>query len=117
MKKTMSSEGVVKLREDVRENKKQERQAKRLVEFNRHRKTLGEESDISDRVVTSEEIVTIAKCIKHRGQTTDRDLALLKYALIQSNNNIVAFLKVPGALHSLVREMTGKWGTTNNVYK
>lgn len=102
----MSSEAVHKLREDIRECKKQERQEKRLIEFNRCRRMLGEEYSISDRVITPEEIVTIARNIKHKGQTTEKDLALLKYGLIQSNDNIVAFLKVPGSLHSLVREIT-----------
>lgn len=102
----MSAESVQKLREGVREYKKQERQEKRLIEFNRCRKTLGEENDISDRIITSEEIATIGRRVKQKGQITDKDLALLKYGLLQSNNNIVAFLKIPGALHSLVREMT-----------
>lgn len=102
----MSSEGVLKIREGFRECKKQERQMKRLMAFNRYRKTLGEENDISDRVITTEEIVTIASNIKQKGKISDKDLALLKYGLTQSNDNIVAFLKVSGALHSLVREMT-----------
>jgi hypothetical protein len=57
--------------------------------------------------MTALEVKSLAEKLKHKSCFTVHDFMLLNQALIQSEENIIAFFRVTGALHALVRELTG----------
>ncbi|XP_054257772.1 importin subunit alpha-4 isoform X1 [Macrosteles quadrilineatus] len=69
------------------------------------RKSLQDVVD-NGRLIKNEEVTILANKLKTKSLVQFEDLALLKIAFVQSSHNIVAFLKVKGALHGLVREFS-----------
>jgi uncharacterized protein YeeX (DUF496 family) len=103
-----SEESLVQMvRRNNREKVYQERRECREIHVNSRRSALGEVVDGQRRVITTEEVKTLAERLKHKGHFTVQDFMLLNHALIQNEENIIAFFKVTGALHALVRELTG----------
>ncbi|XP_069703842.1 importin subunit alpha-1 [Periplaneta americana] len=96
------------LRQSFRDLGDQERRQHRELQVNSRRSTLGELQNIQKRAVSSEEVKALADKLKHKSQFTSQDFLGLNNALIQSEENIVAFFKVQGALHALVRELLGQ---------
>lgn len=86
---------------------KQERQERREILVNSRRSTLGEITDSQRRVITTQEVKTLAERLKHKGHFTVQDFMLLNHAVIQNEENIIAFFRVTGALQALIRELTG----------
>ncbi|XP_049786900.1 transmembrane and coiled-coil domain-containing protein 6 isoform X1 [Schistocerca cancellata] len=92
------------IRSNLREQRVHERDERRQEIVN-HRRALGE-FNLSDRIVSATEITDLANKLKCK-KITLQDMKILKQALIQSEDNIRAFLNVNGALHALVREASG----------
>uniref|UniRef100_A0A1B6M778 IBB domain-containing protein n=1 Tax=Graphocephala atropunctata TaxID=36148 RepID=A0A1B6M778_9HEMI len=69
------------------------------------RKALQDVVDLG-RCVTESEVLIISNKLKSKSSVQVQDLILLKLAFVQTANNIVSFLKVKGALHGLVRELS-----------
>jgi hypothetical protein len=59
------------------------------------------------RVISALEVNSLAERLKHKGHFTVQDFVLLNHAILQNEENIIAFFRVTGALHALVRELTG----------
>jgi uncharacterized protein YeeX (DUF496 family) len=103
-----SEESAIEMvRRNNREIGYQKRQEHREILVNSKRRTLGEIAENQRRVITIEEVKTMAEKLKHKGHFTVQDFTLLNHALIQNEENIIAFFKVTGAMHALVRELTG----------
>lgn len=98
---------VVSIKENVRKTCTQERQDHRFLFYNKNRKTLGE-VECKYKTYDVNLINELAVKIKQKNDVTLKDLLSLKQGLIQSDQNIYAFINVTGALHALVRELTGK---------
>lgn len=95
------------VRRNNREMGYQERQERRETLVNSRRGTLGEKANSQKRVITTQEVKTLAERLKHKGHFTVQDFMFLNHALIQNEENIITFFRVTGALHALVRELTG----------
>lgn len=86
----------------------QGRRERRQIQVNSRRSALGEVMDTQSGVITALEVKTLAERLKHKGHFTVQDFVLLNHAIIQNEENIIAFFRVTGALHALVRELTGQ---------
>lgn len=85
----------------------QGRRERRQIQVNSMRETLGEVANSQKRVMTAGEVKTLAEKLKHKSHFTVHDFMLLNQALLQNEENIIAFFTVTGALHAVVRELTG----------
>ena len=85
----------------------QGRRERRQIQVNSMRETLGEVANSQERVMTAGEVKTLAEKLKHKSHFTVYDFMLLNQALLQNEENIIAFFTVTGALHAVVRELTG----------
>jgi len=105
----MSSEEstVEMVRRNNREVEYQGRRERRQIQVNSMRETLGEVANSQKRVMTAGEVKTLAEKLKHKSHFTVHDFMLLNQALLQNEENIIAFFTVTGALHAVVRELTG----------
>jgi hypothetical protein len=105
----MSSEEspVEMLRKNNREVEYQARQEHRQMQVNSMRGTLGEVANSQKRVMTALEVKTLAEKLKHKSNFTVHDFMLLNHALMQHEENVIAFFRVTGALHALVQKLTG----------
>lgn len=88
------------LREGRRSRKQKQQVYNRLKAFDSNR-FLG--SDL----YTESDITGLCSRIKRRKHAEDADLIKLGTAFLQSENNIVAFLNVIGAIDVVVKELTG----------
>lgn len=68
---------------------------------------LGEVANSQKRVMTAGEVKTLAEKLKHKSHFTIHDFMLLNQSLLQNEENTIAFFTVTGALHAVVRELTG----------
>jgi hypothetical protein len=97
--------------EMVRRNNRQVeykgRRERRQIQVNSMRETLGEVANSQKRVMTAGEVKTLAEKLKHKSLFTVHDFMLLNQSLLQNEENIIAFFTVTGALHAVVRELTG----------
>jgi hypothetical protein len=98
---------VEMMRRYSREMGYQERRKHRQMQVNSRRSALGEVIDTQSRVITPLEVKTLAERLKRKGHFTVQDFVLLNNAIIQNEENIIAFFRVTGAIHALVRELTG----------
>lgn len=105
----MSSEEsrVETVRRYNREVGYQGRRKHRQIQVNSRRSALSEVIDTQSRIVKALEVKMLAERVKHKGHFTVQDFVLLNHAVIQNEENIIAFFRVTGALHALVRELTG----------
>ncbi|GLG99290.1 Importin subunit alpha [Gryllus bimaculatus] len=94
------------IRTTLREESRRERKSNRSDVLNRNRSALGQVSE-SISYYDLKEVVEIASKLKQKNQVSLMELKKLKQSFIVSQENIVAFLNVPGALHGLVRELSG----------
>uniref|UniRef100_A0A1B6IEW0 IBB domain-containing protein n=1 Tax=Homalodisca liturata TaxID=320908 RepID=A0A1B6IEW0_9HEMI len=93
------------LRDSIRTDIVEIRQIKRHQTLNSKRKALQELVNLG-RHVKESEVLIVSNKLKTKSAVRVEDLILLKLAFVQSANNIVSFLKVKGALHALVRELS-----------
>nr|CAD7261967.1 unnamed protein product [Timema shepardi] len=93
------------IRDHGRKSGKQYRREQRENLLNHNRGTLG---IISFKETSPQEVKGLAEKLKHKGKLKHQDLADLKQALIQHEDNIEAFFGVDGALNGLVRELSGQ---------
>lgn len=59
-------------------------------------------------LITEEDIAGMALRIKRRRHADEADLNRLSHAFLQSPDNSIAFVNIPGALDVLIKELTGK---------
>ena len=104
---TSEESPVEMVRRNNREVEYQGRRERRQIQANSMRETLGEVANSQKRVMTAREVKTLAEKLKHKSHFTVHDFMLLNHALLQNEENVIAFLTVTGALHALVRELTG----------
>lgn len=102
------------LRDVLRTNLALSRQTNRDQILNFKRKALHDSIDI-DRVINSSEVSLVANKLKSKSAVQIEDLALLKLALVQSSDNTITFLKVKGALHGLIRELSSKYSECDRL--
>lgn len=95
------SESVQIIRVNQRNAIKFKRSLVKAVEINT-RRNLSKSNQNSKEVVFS-----IASKLKKKSQISVEELSQLKNALIDAQDNITCFISTAGALHGLVREMTG----------
>nr|CAD7444622.1 unnamed protein product [Timema bartmani] len=91
------------IRDHGRKSGKQYRREQRENVLNHNRGTLGV---LSFKETSPHEVKGLAEKLKHKGKLKHQDLADLKQALIQQEDNIEAFFGVDGALNGLVRELS-----------
>ncbi|XP_067012982.2 uncharacterized protein [Anabrus simplex] len=95
------------IRDVIREDGKQERKDRRGDLLDKNRSALGEVVENLRTITHPKEVSELAERLKHKGNVTLRELHMLKNAFIHSEENISAFLRVNGALHALIRELSG----------
>lgn len=83
------------------------RQERRQIQVNSMREPLGELANSQKSVMTAGEVKTLAEKLKLKSHFTVHDFILLNQSLLQNEENIIAFFTVTGALHAVVRELTG----------
>lgn len=96
------------LREVLRTNLSTSRRANRDQILRYKRKAL-QDCIAIDRIITSSEVSLVANKLKSKSAVQIEDLVLLKLGLVQSSDNTIVFLKVKGALHGLIRELSSKY--------
>ena len=92
-------------RDLIREEKFKERRNVRESLLNRNRNV---ENIDKSSLITSTDLIKKANELKQKSLVTSSLLSLLKDAFMQDKENINIFLSVDGALHALVRALTGK---------
>lgn len=80
-------------------------------QLSRDRLKFGKRIALQDNVnfgrdITTAEVNLIGSKLKNKSAIKAQDLTLLKISFVQKAENIVSFLKVKGALHGLVRELS-----------
>lgn len=103
------------IRDTIRSNLIESRKISRDKALVTKRKAL-EETLFLGRDLTESEVVLIGNKLKNKSTVNLDDLALLKIAFVQKANNILVFLKVKGALHALVRELSSKYSSSFLYY-
>lgn len=96
------------IRELLRTESKERRSFKRDDNFSTKR-NIGKETLFNlERIILQEEVEKIADNIKQKRRVNVNDLGLLTLSFLQNSDNILIFLRIKGALQSLIRELTGK---------
>lgn len=95
------------IRSSLRAENADQRKSRRSDSLNKNRSALGQVAESIDIFSDPREIIDVATKLKHKNKVTLLDLNKLKNSFLVSEENIAAFLNVPGALHGLVREMSG----------
>lgn len=82
------------------EKLKEHQENRRLAAFEKHRFD-------DDELISEHDIHGLCSRIKRRKAADDEDLRKLGSAFIQSEENIIAFIRVTGAINVIVKEFTG----------
>ena len=90
--------------EELRSNRRIK--LKEHQEFNRL-KAFDSNRFVESEILTEKDVVGLCSRIKRRKHATEEDLRKLSNAFIQSEANIVAFIKITGAINILIKEFTG----------
>lgn len=58
--------------------------------------------------LNEDDVIGLATRIKRHKKASPEDMYRLSHAFLQSNENISAFNKIPGAINVLIKSLTGK---------
>lgn len=98
------------LREKIREYAREERSRMRADARDSLRFGLGEIKEQIRQLLSLNEtdVLGLASRIKRRKRACPEDMYRLSHAFLQSNENISAFNRIPGAIQVLIKALTGK---------
>lgn len=98
------------IRERNRKCSQANRKFLRIENQNTQRVGLGEIQTLFKDLdnLTEKDVRALTARIKRRKGATEEDMNRLNCALLQSMDNITAFIKTPGAINIIVRELIGK---------
>lgn len=105
------SESTQRLREKIRVFQAAERNSRREDDTDSMRLGLGEISQLIEELenLTEKDVTGLASRIKRKKHASYDDMFRLSHAFLQSMENIATFVKIPGALNVIVKELTGMW--------
>lgn len=101
------TESILQLREKMRTKMKISRQEHRHEGVDTIRIAIGDTYTDNLRIYTQDDVLKLAKVIKHQKHAKPHQLNQLSHAFLQSAQNIQCFLNVTGALNVIVKELTG----------
>lgn len=101
------TESITQLREKLRTKMKISRQEHRHEGVDTIRIAIGDDYTENLRTYTQDDVLKLAKTIKHQKHANPHQLNQLCHAFLQSAENIQCFLNVTGALNVIVKEFTG----------
>ncbi|CAD7079896.1 unnamed protein product [Hermetia illucens] len=103
------SESTQRLREKIRVFQAAERNSRREDDTDSMRLGLGEISQLIEELenLTEKDVTGLASRIKRKKHASYDDMFRLSHAFLQSVENIATFVKIPGALNVIVKELTG----------
>lgn len=101
------TESILQLREKLRTKMKISRQEHRHEDVDTVRIAIGDSYVENLRTYTQDDVMKLAKAIKHQKHAKPHQLNQLSHAFLQSAENIQCFLNVTGAVNVIVKELTG----------
>lgn len=112
---TKETETILQLREKIRKICTISRQEHRHEGIDTIRIAIGDNYTENLRTYTQDDVLKLAKAIKHKKHAKPHQLNQLSHAFLQSHENIQCFLNVTGALHIIVKELTGNNNDTQSL--
>lgn len=109
------TESMVFLREKLRTEMKISRQKHRHDGVDTIRIAIGETYTENLRTYTQDDVLSLAKTVKHQKHANPHQLNQLSHAFLQSTDNIQCFLNVTGALNVIVKELIGSNSDTQSL--